>query len=236
MGLYIRQLLAGRDFATADYFASQMANFVYLVGDDEQKVCMVVDPAWDIPGIVEVAENEGMRLVGALVTHYHPDHVGGNIFGHNITGLADFVSIRPVKVHVNEVESEGVKQVTGLSDSDLAEHRGGDDILIGNVKLTLLHTPGHTPGSQCFLAAGALVSGDTLFINGCGRVDLPGGDPEAMYYSLTQVLSRLPEDTLLFPGHNYASRPVSTIGEEKRENHYMRASSSEDWIRLMGRA
>jgi glyoxylase-like metal-dependent hydrolase (beta-lactamase superfamily II) len=234
VGLYIRQLLAGRDFATADYFASQMANFVYLVGDDEQKVCMVVDPAWDIPGIIEVADLEGMRVAGALVTHYHPDHVGGNIFGHNITGLADFISMRPVKVHVNEVESEGVKQVTGLSDSDLAKHHGGDDILIGNVRVSLLHTPGHTPGSQCFLANGALVSGDTLFIGGCGRVDLPGSDPEAMYHSLTQVLSKLPEDTLLFPGHNYASKSVSTIGDEKRENHYMRVRSPEDWIRLMG--
>ena len=234
MGLYIRQLLAGRDFATADYFASQMANFVYLVGDDEQKICMVVDPAWDIPGILEVAEHEGMRLAGALVTHYHPDHVGGNIFGHNITGLSDFISMRPVKVHVNEVESEGVKQVTGLSDSDLAKHNGGDDILIGNVKVSLLHTPGHTPGSQCFLANDALISGDTLFIGGCGRVDLPGSNPEAMYHSLTQVLSKLHEDTLLFPGHNYATKPVSTIGDEKRENQYMRVRSPEDWTRLMG--
>jgi len=234
VGLYIRQLLAGRDFATADYFASQMANFVYLVGDDEQKVCMAVDPAWDIPGIIEVADHDGMRLAGALVTHYHPDHVGGNIFGHNIPGLADFISMRSVKVHVNEVESEGVKQVTGLSDSDLAKHHGGDDILIGNVRVSLLHTPGHTPGSQCFLANGALVSGDTLFIGGCGRVDLPGSNPEAMYHSLTQILSKLPEDTLLFPGHNYASKPVSTIGDENRENHYLRVRSPEDWTRLMG--
>jgi glyoxylase-like metal-dependent hydrolase (beta-lactamase superfamily II) len=211
-----------------------MANFVYLVGDDEQKLCMVVDPAWDIPGIVEIADREGMQLVGALVTHYHPDHVGGSIFGHDIAGLADLVSMRPVKVHVNEIESDGVKQVTGLSNSDLATHRGGDDILVGNIKISLLHTPGHTPGSQCFLTGGALVSGDTLFIDGCGRVDLPGGDPEAMYYSLTQVLSRLPEDTLLFPGHNYASKPVSTIGDEKRENHYLRVSSLADWMMLMG--
>lgn len=234
MGLYIRQLLAGRDFATADYFASQMANFVYLVGDYEQKVCMVVDPAWDIPGIIEAADREGMRLIGALVTHYHPDHVGGNIFGHNIAGLAEFISMRPVKVHVNEAESEGVKQVTGLSDSDLAKHRGGDDILVGNVKVSLLHTPGHTPGSQCFLASGTLVSGDTLFIGGCGRVDLPGSNPEAMYHSLTQVLSKLPEDTLLFPGHNYASKQVSTIGDEKKENHYLKIRSIDDWKSLMG--
>jgi hydroxyacylglutathione hydrolase len=234
VGLYIRQLLAGRDFATADNFAIQMANFVYLVGDDEQKICMVVDPAWDIPGIVEIAEREGMRLTGALVTHYHPDHVGGNIFGHNITGLAEFVSIRPVKVHVNEADSEGVKQVTGLSDSDLSKHRGGDEILIGDVAVRLLHTPGHTPGSQCFLAEGALVSGDTLFIGGCGRVDLPGSDPEAMYHSLTQVLGKLPVDTILFPGHNYAAKPVSTIGDEKEKNHYLKIRSLDDWRTLMG--
>ena len=234
MGLYIRQLLAGRDFATADYFASQMANFVYLVGDDEEKVCMVVDPAWDISGIIEVVEQEGMALAGALVTHYHPDHVGGNIFGHNISGLADLVAVRPVKIHVNEVESEGVKKVTGLSDSDLEKHRGGDELLIGNIKVRFLHTPGHTPGSQCFLANGSLISGDTLFIGGCGRVDLPGSDPEAMYYSLTKVLSNLPESTLLFPGHNYATKPKSTIGDEKRENQYLRIRNLDDWNRLIG--
>lgn len=234
MGLYIRQLLAGRDFATADYFASQMANFVYLVGDDEEKKCMVVDPAWDIPGILKVIEQEGMALAGALVTHYHPDHVGGNIFGHNITGLADLLALKPVKIHVNEVESEGVKQVTGLSDSDFEKHRGGDEILIGNIKLRFLHTPGHTPGSQCFLANGSLISGDTLFIGGCGRVDLPGSDPEAMYYSLTKVLSNLPEGTLLFPGHNYATKSMSTIGDEKRENQYLRIRTLDDWKRLIG--
>lgn len=234
MGLYIRQLLAGRDFARSDYFASQMANFVYLVGDEEQKVCMVVDPAWDIPGIIEYADHEGMRLAGALITHYHPDHVGGNIFGHSIAGVAEFIAARPAKIHVNELEAEGIKQVTGLSDGDLEKHHGGDDLLIGSIKVSLIHTPGHTPGSQCFLAASTLVSGDTLFIGGCGRVDLPGGNPDDMYYSLTQVLSKLPEDTLLFPGHNYASKPVSTIGDEKKENHYLKMRSLDDWKRLMG--
>lgn len=234
MGLYIRQLLAGRDFAKSDYFASQMANFVYLIGDSEEHQCMVVDPAWDIPGIVEFAEGEGMQLTGALVTHYHPDHVGGNIFNHNIAGLAELMALRPVKVHVNELESEGVRQVTGLSDSDLEKHSGGDEIAIGGIKVTLVHTPGHTPGSQCFLAESALVSGDTLFIGGCGRVDLPGSNPEQMYHSLTQVLSKLPEETVLFPGHNYAPKPVSTIGDEKRENYYLKVRSLEDWKSLMG--
>jgi hydroxyacylglutathione hydrolase len=234
MSLYIKQLLAGRDFAKADSFARQMANFVYLIGDDDQRVCMVVDPAWDIPGIIEFAEKEDMRLIGALVTHYHPDHIGGDIFGHSISGLAELMSIRPVKVHVNEVESGGVRQVSGLSDSDITKHKGGDDISIGNVTVSLLHTPGHTPGSQCFLADSALVSGDTLFIGGCGRVDLPGSNPEQMYHSLTQVLAKLPEDTLLFPGHNYAAKEVSTIGDEKKDNYYLKIGSLEDWQSLMG--
>ena len=234
MGLYVKQLLAGRDFGASDYFAAQMANFVYLIGDDEQKVCMVVDPAWDIQGIIDCVDREAMTITGALVTHYHPDHVGGNIFGHNIAGLAELISLRPVKVHVNKAESEGVKKVTGLSDTDVEAHVGGDEITIGNISVKLLHTPGHTPGSQCFLADSALISGDTLFIGGCGRVDLPGANAEDMYRSLTQVLSKLPSNTALFPGHNYASKPVSTIGDENKENRYLRISSLDDWKRLMG--
>jgi len=222
MALYLRQLLAGRDFALADGVASQMANFVYLIGDEDERVCMVVDPAWDIPGILKVLDKEGMRLVGALVTHYHPDHIGGSVFGHSISGLGELLSLRPVKIHVNAFEREGVKIVSGISDTDIAEQKGGDEISIGNTKLKFLHTPGHTPGSQCFLADSVLVSGDTLFIGGCGRVDLPGGDSDELYRSLTQVLGRLPGETLLYPGHNYSTRPISTIADEKRENYYMK--------------
>jgi glyoxylase-like metal-dependent hydrolase (beta-lactamase superfamily II) len=234
MGLYLRQLLAGRDFAEGDVFADQMANFVYLIGDDVSRECMVVDPAWDVKGICDYVEREGMRLTGALVTHYHPDHIGGNIFGHSIKGLSELVTINPLKVHVNEAEAEGVKLMTGLSDSDLVKHSAGGDLMIGDVKVKFLHTPGHTPGSQCFLVDNYLVSGDTLFIGGCGRVDLPGGNPEQMYYSLTRVLAKLPEETVLYPGHNYAARPQSTIGEEKRQNYYLRIKSLDDWKMVMG--
>lgn len=235
MGLYLKQLLAGRDFANSDSFASRMANFVYVIGDDQQRICMIVDPAWDVSGIIEFIDREDMELGGALVTHYHPDHVGGEIFGHNIEGLAELLAIRPVKVHVNEIECEGVRQVTGLSESDFERHRGGDVISIGGVNVRFLHTPGHTPGSQCFLVDNdnALVSGDTLFIGGCGRVDLPGGNPIQMYHSLTQILGVLPDDTVLFPGHDYAPAATSTIGTEKRTNQYLMMKSLEDWNRLM---
>jgi glyoxylase-like metal-dependent hydrolase (beta-lactamase superfamily II) len=235
MGLYLKQLLAGRDFAKTDIFASQMANFVYLVGDDVERTCMVVDPAWDIEGILDVIDGDDMKLVGGLVTHYHPDHVGGNIFSHDIAGLAQLQTLRPVKIYVNDRESEGVKEVTGVSDTDLVKMQGGDEISIGKTNLRFLHTPGHTPGSQCFLAGATLISGDTLFIGGCGRVDLPGSDPSQMYYSLTQVLAKLPDETILYPGHDYSSKPVSTIGQEKRDNYYMNIPNLETWQLLMNR-
>jgi glyoxylase-like metal-dependent hydrolase (beta-lactamase superfamily II) len=235
MGIYIKQLLAGRDFGVTDGFAAQMANFVYLIGDDETRQCMIVDPAWDIQGLLDYIDGEEMQLVGALVTHYHPDHIGGSIFGHNISGLAELMEKRPVKIHANEEEREGVRVVSGISQSDIEGHAGGDEVRVGNIGIKLLHTPGHTPGSQCFLVESRLVSGDTLFIGGCGRVDLPGGDAEQMYHSLTQVLGRLPDETRLYPGHDYSDKPESTIADEKRENYYLRIGSLEDWMRLMAR-
>jgi glyoxylase-like metal-dependent hydrolase (beta-lactamase superfamily II) len=235
MGLYIRQLLAGRDFGVRDVYASRMANFIYLIGDDDSRDCMVVDPAWDINGILGYIDREGMRLTGALATHYHPDHVGGEMFGLKVSGLAELLSVRPAKVHVNAAEAEGVAKITGVSRTDLVEHIAGDEIQVGAVKIRAIHTPGHTPGSQCFLAGSALVSGDTLFTEGCGRVDLPGSSAEQMYHSLTQVLSKLPDDTVLYPGHNYGARPHSTMGEQKRENYFMRIGSLDEWMRLMRR-
>jgi hydroxyacylglutathione hydrolase len=232
-GLYFKQLLAGRDFARNDRVAAGMANFVYLVGDAATRECVVVDPAWDVDGILEVIDADGMRLVGALGTHYHPDHVGGSMFGFTVPGMTALLERRPVKLHVNEHEAAGVRQVTGLDESDLVRHAGGDALEVGGVEIRFIHTPGHTPGSQCFLVDGRLVSGDTLFIQGCGRVDLPGSDPAQMYESLTQRLAKLPEETLLYPGHDYADRPTSTIGDEKRSNVYMRVSSLDDWKKLM---
>jgi glyoxylase-like metal-dependent hydrolase (beta-lactamase superfamily II) len=156
-----------------------------------------------------------------------------------IEGVARLLARAPVPIHVNAREAEGVRKVTGASASDLVAHEGGDALELGRVRVRLLHTPGHTPGSQCFLveeagAEGRLVSGDTLFLGSCGRVDLPGGDPEALYYSLTQQLARLPDETLLFPGHFYAADPFSTMGEQKRRNPYLRVARLEDFLAFLG--
>ena len=110
---------------------------------------------------------------------------------------------------------------------------GGDALQIGRLTLTFIHTPGHTPGSQCFLVEGRLVSGDTLFIRSCGRTDLPGSDPKEMYYSLTQRLGALPDETVVLPGHDYGGSST-TIGDEKRQNPMMRFASMPDFLRAMG--
>lgn len=233
MGLYFRQLLAGRDFGASDPTAGSMANFVYAIGDASSRECVLVDPAWDVESLLQAVDTDGMRLVGALATHYHPDHIGGSMFGFEVEGLPSLLALRPVPVHVHADEAAGVRQVTGLSDSDLVPHRGGDVLHVGSVPVQLLHTPGHTPGSQCFLVDGRLVAGDTLFVRGCGRVDLPGGDPQEMYYTLTRRLAGLPDDTVLYPGHDYAETPTSTMAQERQANVYLRIASLEDWMRLM---
>jgi hydroxyacylglutathione hydrolase len=234
MDLYFRQLLAGRDFAKADPIARQMENFVYLIGDAARHEAMVVDPAWDIDGILAQLEQDDMKLTGVLATHYHPDHVGGHIFGHDIQGLSELIGRVGVPVYVNAHEAEGVRQVTGLSASDLKTVEGDDTLAVGDVQVRFLHTPGHTPGSQCFLVdEQKLISGDTLFVGACGRVDLPGGDPEAMYRSLSR-LSQLDDRVVLFPGHDYGDRPFKAMAQEKKANPYLQVASLQQFLHARG--
>jgi hydroxyacylglutathione hydrolase len=230
---YLRQLKAGHDFATRDPMARQMENFVYLVGDPVERSCVVVDAAWDIDGIVAAAEADDMRIVGALVTHYHPDHVGGGLFGHFVQGLARLMELNPCPIYVHVEEAHGLKAVTGLSDSDLVKVRSGDVVKAGAVEVTCLHTPGHTPGSMCFRCGSALVSGDTLFLQGCGRVDLPGGDSEEMFRTLTQRLATLPDDLVLYPGHDYGTAPSAPLSTVRRTNTALRMSDLPTWRRHM---
>jgi len=226
--LYFQQLAVG-----------DMQNFAYLIGSVSTRECLLVDPAWAVDALVDRAEADGMRVAGALVTHYHQDHVGGRIFGMEIEGLARLMARAPAPVHVHAHEAEGVRKVTGLSERDLARHESGDALAFGGVTVRLIHTPGHTPGSQCFLveevgAAGKLVSGDTLFLGSCGRVDLPGSDPAQMYDSLNNKLKKLPDDTILYPGHHYSADPFGSLGEQKRRNPYLRVASLDDFLMFMG--
>ena len=233
--LYFRQLLAGVDFGRSAPGAAQMQNYVYLIGDRDSGEALVVDPAWAVRELVELAEADGMRITGALVTHYHPDHVGGEIFGITIDGLPGLMAVNACPVHVHKLERHGVRVVTGLSDSDLVPHDSGDRVAVGGIEVELLHTPGHTPGSLCFRLQSALIAGDTLFLQGCGRVDLPGGDADQLFHSLRDKIGALPGETVVYPGHAYsgASAPLENV---RRENHALQVKDLMSWRRMMGTA
>jgi glyoxylase-like metal-dependent hydrolase (beta-lactamase superfamily II) len=233
--LYFRQLLSGRDFAVGDQMATQMVNFAYVIGDRQTGEAMIVDPAYAVGELVDLVAADGLRVVGSLVTHHHPDHVGGSMGGFTLEGVAELLGRGGGPVHVHRDEAEFVQRVTGCSASDLAVHEGGDVVEVGDIRIELLHTPGHTPGSQCFLVDGILVSGDTLFLEGCGRTDFPGSDPSAMYDSLTHLAS-LPEETVVFPGHRYSVPSSGTLAAITESNYVYRPKTREQWLMMFGAA
>ena len=232
---YFRQLLAGRDFACENDVARQMANFVYAVGDRATGEALLVDPAYAPAELLDALEADGMRCAGVLATHYHADHVGGSLAGWPIDGVAVLLEHLQVPVHVQRDELPWVVRGAGVSAADLVPHESGDRLAVGSLVVTLVHTPGHTPGSQCFLVDGALVSGDTLFLQGCGRTDLPGSDPVAMYDSLTSRLAQVPDGTIVYPGHQYAPEPSAPMGEVRRDNLCFRPGSAQEWLDMFAR-
>jgi hydroxyacylglutathione hydrolase len=228
---YLRQFLSGRDFAVGDRIAEQMVNYAYAIGDRASGECVLVDPAYAAGELVDAVAADGLTVIGALATHFHADHIGGNMMGHKLAGVRELLELLPVKVHVQAPEVPWVKKTTGLSDSDLAVHEPGDHVYVGDIAIELAHTPGHTPGSQCFLVEGCLISGDTLFIDGCGRTDFPGSDPEAMYDSL-QRLAALPEDTVIFPGHAYHTASRAAMGAVREMNYVFKPKTKEQWLMM----
>jgi len=215
--LYFRQLLSGKDFAASDPLATQMVNFVYAIGDRNTGECLLVDPAYSVRELVDAVSADGMTVSGVLATHFHPDHVGGSMMGHTIEGISELLDIVDCPIHVQRDETEWVTKSTAVTEDHLIGHDSGDVLSIGAVDITLLHTPGHTPGSQCFLVDGRLVAGDTLFLDGCGRTDLPGSNPAQMAQSLSR-LAEVPNETILFPGHRYSPADSAPMEEVKKTN------------------
>jgi hydroxyacylglutathione hydrolase len=212
-----------------------MMNFIYLIGCRETKEAAVVDPAWDTPAILRLAEESGLEIKHILMTHAHPDHMNGLeqllkdtnavIYLHRdeVAYMQECGNATGIPVKFMQQRSENFRIV-----------EDGDTGRIGNLSVQFLHTPGHTPGSQCFLVEGCLFSGDTLFVDACGRVDMPGGDAEKMWHSLNRKLYSLEDSTVLYPGHDYGGRKTSTIGEQKETNPYMGFTSVNEFKRAMG--
>jgi len=227
--IYFKQLLSGRDFAADNQLAQQMVNFVYLIGDKSTRECVIVDPAYAVEELLNVAEKDEMRVVGALATHYHPDHVGGSMMGANIDGIASLLEKTDIPIHVQELEAQWIMRTTGVSTKHLHQHQPGDTVKVGDIEICLVHTPGHTPGSQCFLVDNKLIAGDTLFLEGCGRTDLPGSNPEQMFESL-QTLAALPDQTVVYPGHRYSDPSSRSLTEVRQTNYVFKPKTKADWL------
>ena len=190
-----------------------MENFVYLVGAPDAKETAIVDAAWDFPAAARAAEEDGRVLTHALVSHHHFDHVNG---------LPDVLARGGIRVVAHELD---LPMLAPDLKTEVTAVSAGDVVEVGPLRITAVHTPGHTPGSTCWHAADSLFAGDTVFVGACGRCDLPGGDPEQMFESLKRV-SQLPADVRLYPGHDYGDVPVSTIQREKEHNPYFQKLAS----------
>ena len=230
---YFRQLLSGRDFAHSDPVARQMVNFAYAIGDRVTGEALLVDPAYGIDELIALLAEDDMVPVGVLASHYHADHIGGDLGGYPIEGIAALLERVDIPIHVNFHEVPWIERTTGVT-SSLRAHDSGDVIRVGDIEVELVHTPGHTPGSQCFLVEGHLLAGDTLFLEGCGRTDLPGSDPAEMYETLTKRLSNVPDDTLLFPGHLYSAESSQSMGQTRKENWVLAPRSPQEWVAIFG--
>jgi glyoxylase-like metal-dependent hydrolase (beta-lactamase superfamily II) len=185
-----------------------MGNLVYLLHDHASGRAAVVDPAWDVDAILRLARDRGVRITDVLLTHSHHDHVNG---------LEGLLRAYDAQVHLLKAEA----RFWGYYQDLPTLHHGGEVIALGETPIEILHTPGHTPGSACYRVGDSLIAGDTLFVFGCGRCDLPGGDPEAMYATLKRLTQGLPPETVVCPGHDYSVAPVSTLREQVEGNPFL---------------
>jgi glyoxylase-like metal-dependent hydrolase (beta-lactamase superfamily II) len=205
--IYLRQLAVG-----------PMQNFAYLVGGAASRDCAVIDPGWDAESILAAARDDGRTVRAVVLTHGHFDHIGG---------VKDLLAQAPMPVCSHKGDAavlrEAFKTTRALED--------GDTVDAGGLELRCIHTPGHTPGSQCLMAQGQLFTGDTLFMDCCGRTDLPGSDPKAMHLSLRR-LAALPAETVVWPGHDYGSRPNAPMSAVLEMNPYLAAPTLQAFLRL----
>ncbi|MDH3947986.1 MAG: MBL fold metallo-hydrolase [Gammaproteobacteria bacterium] len=193
-----------------------MENFIYLIIDNHTQRAAVVDPAWDVPAILKLAEQKGVTITDILLTHSHHDH---------INGIEQVLDRFDAQLHLLKPEAEFWGRHLELP----TLHHGGDVIHLGDTEIKILHTPGHTPGSACYHLDDQLITGDTMFVWGCGRCDLAGGDPEMMYDTLRK-LATLPDSTLTLPGHNYSDHCTATMEEQRQGNPFLHFDNREKFV------
>ena len=190
-------------------------NFSYIIADDATREAAVVDSSYNAGELSRILTAENLKLKYIINTHGHSDHTAGN------QELRSMFSAKTVVHKLSRINAD-------VTVDD------GDIIRIGSVPVKVIHTPGHTPDSICLLVDNQkLLTGDTLFVGECGRTDLPGGNSKSMYNSLFNKLLKLNDDVEVYPGHDYGSKPSSTIGEERRLNYTLVPRSLAEFIEFM---
>lgn len=223
----LKRYLEGSGFRLGLFFKQfdigPMQNFGYLIGDDKTKEALIVDPAWAADGLLKLAEKEGYKVAGLVITHAHYDHTNA---------IEDLLGKIDVPVYANENEITYAKSgnsIVGKLGRTAKGMKGGEEIKLGDTVVSLLHTPGHTPGSQCLRVGKYLVTGDTLFVGGCGRSDLPGGDAATLFKSL-QKIAQLPSDLTIYPGHDYGVVKSRSLQDERADNPYLKMKDEEQFL------
>jgi glyoxylase-like metal-dependent hydrolase (beta-lactamase superfamily II) len=199
-----------------------MKNFVTLLGPPAGLEVAVVDPAWD----AEACVTAGRSLTAIFLTHHHDDH---------LNAVAPLLELFDVPVYAQRRELAFAPDAFAGFRSSVRQVEPGEVVRVGALEVTCLHTPGHTPGSQCLWCGGLLASGDTLFVGACGRCDLPGGDVGALFDSLHRVLAQVGDEVELLPGHDYGDVPRSTLGRERARNPYLLERERAAFIALRSR-
>ena len=194
-----------------------MENFIYIIHDHASNRAAVVDPAWNVAHILDRAEEKGVKITDILLSHSHADH---------INGVQEVLDVCDAEVHMLKAEAS----FSGKFQEIATLHYGGDTIMLGETQIEVLHTPGHTPGSACFHIGGELITGDTMFVFGCGRCDLAGGDPNQMFDTLNKIKHNMPQDTVIHPGHNYGENEVSTLEEQVEGNPFLHFDNKTDFV------
>ena len=193
----------------------KMANFTYLIIDNEEKETAIIDPSWDLEKIFEIIKKNEYKIKYIINTHSHYDHILGN---------DQIVAITKCKV----IQHKNSKEKHDISVNDW------DEFKVGKTLIKVFFTPGHSKDSICLIVdSKIIITGDTLFIGNCGRTDLPGSDPEEMYNSLFEKILNLDDNLVVYPGHNYGYKSISTIGEEKKNNYVLFPRTKEQFIKFM---
>lgn len=191
-----------------------MQNFTYILEDEQTNEAVILDPSWDLDLVLDIVEKNGLKIKYIINTHHHFDHTIGND-----------AMVKKTGAKILQHKASTLKNDTTVSE--------GDKIRFGNSELVVFHTPGHSKDSMCLVGDGKVFSGDTLFVGNCGRVDLPGGSAKELYHSLFDVVSKMDDNLILYPGHNYGNSSTSTIGKEKKTNFVLQPRTEKEFLEFM---